>query len=54
MNVLFLRSPHEPGTGKIPFDQHFEALARVGYTGWVGLEYMPSTSSERAFDWLAR
>jgi hydroxypyruvate isomerase len=43
---------NEPGTGKIPFDQHLEALARVGYTGWVGLEYVPS--SKRAFDWLSR
>jgi hydroxypyruvate isomerase len=43
---------HEPGTGEIPFDEHFAALAAVGYSGWIGLEYVPSTTSERAFDWL--
>ncbi|GAA1211301.1 hydroxypyruvate isomerase family protein [Pseudonocardia alaniniphila] len=43
---------HEPGTGEIPFDQHLAALDRAGYTGWIGLEYQPSTTSDRAFDWL--
>ena len=43
---------HEPGTGKIPFHEHLPALARAGYTGWIGLEYIPSTTSDRAFDWL--
>ena len=43
---------HEPGTGEIPFDEHFAALAAAGYSGWIGLEYVPSTTSERAFDWL--
>jgi hydroxypyruvate isomerase len=55
-HVQFADAPgrHEPGTGKIPFDQHLDALTRAGYTGLVGLEYVPSTSSDRAFDWLAR
>jgi hydroxypyruvate isomerase len=43
---------HEPGTGGIPFDAHFAALAAAGYPGWVGLEYVPSTTTDRAFDWL--
>jgi hydroxypyruvate isomerase len=43
---------HEPGTGEIPFDEHLAALAGAGYSGWIGLEYVPSTTSERAFDWL--
>ncbi|WP_433555169.1 hydroxypyruvate isomerase family protein [Pseudonocardia xinjiangensis] len=55
-HVQFADAPgrHEPGTGKIPFDQHLDALTRAGYTGLVGLEYVPSTSSDRAFDWLSR
>ena len=43
---------HEPGTGSIPFDAHIAALERAGYSGVIGLEYVPSTSSDRAFDWL--
>jgi hydroxypyruvate isomerase len=43
---------HEPGTGDISFDQHLAALDRGGYSGWIGLEYQPSTTSDRAFDWL--
>ena len=43
---------HEPRTGEIPFDEHLAALAGAGYSGWIGLEYVPSTTSERAFDWL--
>jgi hydroxypyruvate isomerase len=43
---------HEPGTGEIPFDTHLHVLTAAGYTGWVGLEYVPSTTTDRAFDWL--
>jgi hydroxypyruvate isomerase len=45
---------HEPGTGEIPFDRHLSALDSAGYTGWIGLEYQPSTTTDRAFDWLPR
>ena len=43
---------NEPGTGEIDFDRHFTALEKAGYAGWIGLEYKPSTTSDRAFDWL--
>jgi hydroxypyruvate isomerase len=43
---------HEPGTGQIPLDRHLAALDAAGYSGWVGLEYLPSTQSSAAFDWL--
>jgi len=43
---------HEPGTGEIPLDRHLAALDAAGYAGWVGLEYVPSTTSDAAFDWL--
>jgi hydroxypyruvate isomerase len=45
---------HEPGTGEIPFDAHLSALTAAGYTGWIGLEYVPSTDSDHAFDWLRK
>jgi hydroxypyruvate isomerase len=43
---------HEPGTGEIPFDAHLDALTAAGYSGWVGLEYVPSTTTDQSFAWL--
>lgn len=43
---------HEPGTGQLPIGEYLAALEAAGYSGYVGLEYVPSTTSERAFDWL--
>jgi hydroxypyruvate isomerase len=43
---------HEPGTGEMPIDAHLQALRDIEYGGWVGLEYVPSTTTDRAFDWL--
>jgi hydroxypyruvate isomerase len=43
-----------PGTGTLDFERAFAALARDGYTGWVGLEYAPSDPSDStgSFAWL--
>jgi hydroxypyruvate isomerase len=30
-----------PGTGSLPLDRWTDALARVGYEGWVVLEHLP-------------
>ena len=43
---------NEPGTGEIDFERHFATLEKGGYTGWIGLEYKASTTSDRAFDWI--
>jgi hydroxypyruvate isomerase len=37
---------HEPGTGELDLNRY------VGYDGWVGLEYVPSTASADSFGWL--
>jgi hydroxypyruvate isomerase len=42
---------HEPGTGKIDYAALFELIDRVGYTGWIGCEYNPLTSTERSLKW---
>jgi hydroxypyruvate isomerase len=42
----------EPGTGHLPVARFLEALATTGYSGWVGLEYFPSSSRESPFAWL--
>jgi hydroxypyruvate isomerase len=43
---------HEPGTGEIHFPYLLRHLDRLGYEGFVGLEYKPSESSEASFSWI--
>ncbi|WP_433799527.1 hydroxypyruvate isomerase family protein [Actinomycetospora sp. CA-084318] len=43
---------HEPGTGSLPIAEHLAALARAGYGGHVGLEYVPSTTTAASFGWM--
>jgi len=43
---------HEPGSGEINFDFLFAHLDRIGYTGWVGCEYKPSSATEAGLGWL--
>lgn len=33
---------HQPGTGEINYPNVFRAIRESGYTGWVGMEYVPS------------
>lgn len=44
----------EPGSGELDLDRHLADLAERGYTGWVGLEYKPTTTTEDSLAWLAR
>lgn len=44
---------NEPGTGEIHYPFLFEHLDRIGYTGWVGCEYKPTTTTEAGLGWLA-
>lgn len=43
---------HEPGTGEINFPFLFEHLDRVGYTGWIGCEYKPASSTAAGLGWV--
>ena len=43
---------HEPGTGGLDLDRYLAGLEKAGYTGWVGLEYIPSGASAESFGWL--
>ncbi len=45
---------NEPGTGEIHYPHVLAALDELGYQGYVGLEYNPTTSSEASFAWLPR
>jgi hydroxypyruvate isomerase len=43
---------HEPGTGTQPIEEFLDDLDRVGYEGFVGLEYRPLTDTETSLQWL--
>ena len=43
---------HEPGTGEINYPFLFDHLDRIGYSGWVGCEYKPATSTTEGLGWM--
>jgi len=45
---------HEPGTGEINYRSVLLALERLGYGGFVGLEFLPTGDVESALAWLPR
>ena len=45
---------HEPGSGKIDFDELFAAFDESGYVGVIGLEYHPAASTEAGLNWTMR
>ena len=42
----------EPGTGEIRYAYVLGCLERLGYSGYVGLEYNPTTSTEESLHWI--
>jgi hydroxypyruvate isomerase len=42
----------EPGSGELDLDRHLTDLQARGYAGWVGLEYIPTTTTEESLAWL--
>lgn len=43
---------HEPGTGEINFTFLFDHLDRLGYSGWIGCEYKPATTTTAGLGWV--
>ncbi|MEZ9232900.1 hydroxypyruvate isomerase [Vibrio amylolyticus] len=43
---------NEPGTGEINYPFVLAHLDSLGYTGWVGCEYKPKTTTTDGLDWL--
>ncbi len=45
---------HEPGTGEINYEFLFQHLDRIGYSGFIGCEYKPATTTEAGLGWRQR
>ena len=43
---------HEPGTGRIKFDEVFATIESSHYEGWVGAEYHPSRATSATLGWM--
>lgn len=55
-HIQFASTPDrsEPGTGEINFAYIFSQIDRLGWSGWVGAEYKPSSSTIASLGWLQR
>ncbi|MDM0046040.1 hydroxypyruvate isomerase [Variovorax dokdonensis] len=42
----------EPGTGEINYAWLFKHIDAIGYTGWIGCEYKPRTTTAEGLGWL--
>ncbi len=42
---------HEPGTGEIHYPRLFEMIDTMGYTGWIGCEYLPQKTTLASLTW---
>jgi len=43
---------HEPGTGEINYPTILTRLEELNYKGYIGLEYVPSQSTDASLSWL--
>ncbi len=43
---------HQPGTGEINYRFLFDWMDKVGYTGYIGLEYIPTGTTEQSLGWV--
>lgn len=52
IQIADLPGRNEPGTGEINFTNLFRSIDSMGYTGWIGCEYKPATTTEAGLGWL--
>ena len=44
---------HEPGSGEINYPWLLSRFESLGYTGWIGCEYLPETATVAGLAWAA-
>jgi hydroxypyruvate isomerase len=53
MQLADVPGRHEPGTGAIDFGSLLNQIDRIGYTGWMGCEYVPAGKTGDGLGWTA-
>jgi hydroxypyruvate isomerase len=53
MQLADVPGRHEPGTGSIDFGSLLPFIDRVGYSGWIGCEYIPQAKTADGLAWAA-
>lgn len=53
MQLADVPGRHEPGTGDIDFGALLAHIDRIGYTGWIGCEYIPKGKTVDGLGWTA-
>ena len=53
MQLADVPGRHEPGTGSIDYGSLLPAIDRIGYTGWIGCEYVPAAGTAAGLGWAA-
>ena len=43
---------HEPDAGEVNFPYIFQLIEELGYSGWIGLEYIPMAGTSEGLGWL--
>jgi hydroxypyruvate isomerase len=51
VQIAAVPSRAEPDEGEIAYPAIFSALDRLGYTGWVGCEYLPRGDTDAGLCW---
>jgi hydroxypyruvate isomerase len=51
MQIADTPGRHEPGTGEINYQFLLDFIDRVGYTGWIGCEYKPASTTQAGLGW---
>ncbi len=44
---------HQPGTGEINYRFFLDQCDKLGYKGWIGLEYKPEPDADNSLGWVA-
>jgi hydroxypyruvate isomerase len=44
----------EPDEGEVDYSAVLHELGTLGYTGWIGCEYRPRTTTDAGLDWMQR
>jgi hydroxypyruvate isomerase len=54
VQIAAVPSRAEPDEGEIAYGAVFDALERLGYSGWIGCEYRPRAATQDGLRWIER